>query len=82
MAATSGTQAIDRAAELLSLVVLSDEPQAHADLVARTGLPKSTASRLLQALERHRLLFRDNAGNYQAGPLFALVRNAPRPSTS
>jgi len=37
MAAANGTQAIDRAAELLSLVVLSDEPQAHADLVARTG---------------------------------------------
>jgi DNA-binding IclR family transcriptional regulator len=69
---TNGTQAIDRAAELLSLVVLSDEPPAHADLVARTGLAKSTASRLLQALERHRLLFRDEAGCYQAGPLFAL----------
>ncbi len=77
--ATNGTQAIDRAAELLSLVVLADEPQAHADLVARTGLPKSTASRLLQALERHRLLFRDNAGNYQAGPLFALYATRHQP---
>ncbi len=77
--ATNGTQAIDRAAELLSLVVLSDEPQAHGDLVARTGLPKSTASRLLQALERHRLLFRDEAGSYQAGPLFALYATRHEP---
>lgn len=77
--ATHGTQAIDRAAELLSLVVLADEPQAHADLVARTGLAKSTASRLLQALERHRLLFRDDEGSYQAGPLFALYATRHEP---
>ncbi|MGI8700123.1 MAG: IclR family transcriptional regulator [Nocardioidaceae bacterium] len=76
---TNGTQAIDRAAELLSLVVLADEPQGHADLVARTGLAKSTASRLLQALERHRLLFRDDAGTYQAGPLFALYATRHEP---
>lgn len=76
---TNGTQAIDRAAELLSLVVLSDEPQGHADLVARTGLAKSTASRLLQALERHRLLYRDDAGSYLAGPLFALYATRHEP---
>ena len=73
--AANGTQAIDRAAELLSLVVLSAQPQGHADLVARTGLAKSTVSRLLQALERHRLLFRDEDGFYRAGPLFALYAN-------
>lgn len=76
---TNGTQAIDRAAELLSLVVLSDQPQAHGDLVARTGLAKSTVSRLLQALERHRLLYRDEAGSYQAGPLFALYATSHEP---
>ncbi|MBA2522272.1 MAG: helix-turn-helix domain-containing protein, partial [Solirubrobacterales bacterium] len=76
---TNGTQAIDRAAQLLSLVVLADEPPGHADLVARTGLAKSTASRLLQALERHRLLFRDDAGSYQAGPLFALYATRHEP---
>lgn len=76
---TNGTQAIDRAAELLSLVVLSDTPKAHADLVARTGLAKSTASRLLQALERHKLLFRDETGSYQAGPLFALYATRHQP---
>jgi DNA-binding IclR family transcriptional regulator len=67
-----GTQAIDRAAELLSRVVLADEPPAFNDLVSDTGLAKSTASRLLQALERHRLVHRDDDGGYEAGSLFAL----------
>jgi DNA-binding IclR family transcriptional regulator len=71
MGRPQGTQAIDRAAELLSLVVLSDRPQPHSELVARTGLAKSTVSRLLAALEHHRLLSRDEDG-YRAGPLFAL----------
>jgi len=67
-----GTQAIDRAAELLSRVVLADEPPVFNDLVTDTGLAKSTASRLLQALERHRLVHRDDDGGYEAGSLFAL----------
>lgn len=69
---TTGTQAIDRAAELLSLVVAADEPQPQSTLVARTGLAKSTASRLLQALERHRLVSRRADGAYEPGALFAL----------
>jgi len=67
----TGTQSIDRAAELLSRVVLADAPPAFGDLVEDTGLAKSTASRLLQALERHRLVHRDDSGGYAAGPLFA-----------
>jgi DNA-binding IclR family transcriptional regulator len=69
---TGGTQAVDRAAALLSRVVLADEAPLFGDLVAETGLAKSTASRLLQALERHRLLHRDESGSYAPGPLFAL----------
>ena len=76
--ATSGTQAIDRAAELLSLVVLADEPRAFSDLVSDTGLAKSTASRLLQALERHRLVHKADDG-YEAGPLFALYASRHEP---
>ena len=68
----NGTQAVDRAAELLSLVVLAEEPPAFGDLVSGSGLPKSTASRLLQALERHRLVLRDHDGGYGAGPLFVM----------
>lgn len=67
----SGTQAVDRAAELLARVVLADEPPGFATLVTGTGLAKSTASRLLQALERHRLVARDVSGGYAPGPLFA-----------
>jgi DNA-binding IclR family transcriptional regulator len=78
--ATSGTQAIDRAAELLSLVVLADAPPAFGDLVSDTGLAKSTASRLLQALERHRLVHRVDEGGYEAGPLFALYASRNEPS--
>src|SRR6476619_7133419 len=69
---STGTQAIDRAAELLSRVVLADEKPAFGELVTDTGLAKSTASRLLQALERHRLVHRDEEGGYAAGALFAL----------
>ena len=77
--ATGGTQAIDRAAELLSLVVLADGPRPFGDLVSDTGLAKSTASRLLQALERHRLVHKADDG-YEAGPLFALYASRHEPN--
>ena len=67
---TSGTQAIDRAAELVALIVESETPRSFTSLTAETGLAKSTASRLLQALERHRLLQRDAQGAFRPGPLF------------
>lgn len=67
--APTGTQAIDRAAELLRLVVESAHPRTFTSLVAETGLAKSTASRLLQALERHHLLRRDQDGAFRAGPV-------------
>lgn len=76
---SNGTQAVDRAAELLSRVVLAEEPPGFADLVSGTGLPKSTASRLLQALERHRLVLRDDDGGYGAGPLFAMYASRHEP---
>ncbi|MBA2559801.1 MAG: IclR family transcriptional regulator [Propionibacteriales bacterium] len=76
---TTGTQSIDRAAELLSRVVLADEPPGFGDLVNETGLAKSTASRLLLALERHRLVHRDDSGGYAAGPLFALYASRREP---
>jgi DNA-binding IclR family transcriptional regulator len=66
----SGTQAVDRAAELLSMVVAATGAPQFSELVAGTGLPKSTASRLLQALERHHLLYRDDQGGYSPGALF------------
>jgi DNA-binding IclR family transcriptional regulator len=68
----SGTQAVDRAAALLALVVHADEPLAFTTLADEAGLARSTASRLLSALEKSQLLERDASGSFLAGPLFAL----------
>ncbi|MFT3873529.1 MAG: IclR family transcriptional regulator [Nocardioides sp.] len=71
MTAATGTQAVDRAALLVSTVVESDEPVAFAELAEESGLPKSTVSRLLTALERTQLVERTEGGEYVAGGLFA-----------
>lgn len=68
----SGTQAVDRAALLVSLVVTADEPVSFTALVEETGLARSTTSRLLAALERAYLVERDADGNYLPGNLFVL----------
>jgi DNA-binding IclR family transcriptional regulator len=69
---STGTQAIDRAALLVATVVRADEPLSFLELRDECGLPKSTTSRLLTALERTELLERNAAGSYVAGPLFWL----------
>ena len=69
---STGTQAVDRAALLIATVVRADEPLTFADLQEACGLPKSTTSRMLTALERTELLERNDAGSYVAGPLFWL----------
>ncbi len=68
----TGTQSIDRAAALLSLVVRADEPISFTELAETSRLAKSTTSRLLAALERHQLLEREDSGGFVSGPLFAL----------
>ena len=70
--APAGTQAVDRAAALVDLVVRADEPLSFTELSDETGLARSTTSRLLAALERTERIERDPAGGYVAGPLFAL----------
>jgi DNA-binding IclR family transcriptional regulator len=67
-----GSQAVDRAATLLALIVESGEPRTFTSLVDELGLAKSTTSRLLNALERNRLVRRDRAGLFRPGPLFAV----------
>jgi IclR family transcriptional regulator, acetate operon repressor len=75
--APQGTQAIDRAAQLLTLILDSDEPLGVGDLAQAADLPKSTASRLVSSLERHGLVRRNGArGKVQAGP--AILRFAHR----
>ncbi|UPK76049.1 IclR family transcriptional regulator [Nocardioidaceae bacterium SCSIO 66511] len=68
---SNGTQSIDRAAEVLSLVVRSEEPVTYTQVVEMTDLARSTVSRLLQALERNGLLERDKDGRFRGGALFA-----------
>lgn len=69
---TGGTQAVDRAASLIDLVVRAEDPITFTEISEETGLARSTTSRLLAALERTQLLERDATGAYIAGPLFAL----------
>src|SRR5271165_1137096 len=66
----NGTQAVDRAARLLSEVVHSADPMTFTGLSAATGLAKSTTSRLLLALERNGLVRRDDHGRFLPGEMF------------
>jgi DNA-binding IclR family transcriptional regulator len=68
----NGAQAVDRAAQLLTLVVQADEPISFTELYEDSGLARSTTSRLLAALETNHLLERDANGAYRSGALFAL----------
>ena len=73
----TGTQAIDRAAQLLVLVVERDEPSSVSELALAAGLPKSTVSRAVSALERQGLVQRSTArGAVRPGPV--LLRLARR----
>jgi IclR family transcriptional regulator, acetate operon repressor len=70
------TRAVDRANALLTLVVESG-PRTFTSLVDELGLAKSTTSRLLQALERSRMVQRDRSGAFRPGPLFTLYAARP-----
>jgi DNA-binding IclR family transcriptional regulator len=72
-----GTTAVDRGADLLLRVLESEEPVALTDLASAAGLPKSTASRLVSALERRGLIEQDGErGRLRPGP--AILRVAER----
>jgi IclR family transcriptional regulator, acetate operon repressor len=66
----NGTQAVDRAAQLLVHVVHCPEPVTFTELAAASGLAKSTTSRLLMALERSGLVQRDARGRFRPGEVF------------
>src|SRR4051794_13848783 len=66
----TGTQAIDRAAQLLVLVLTAERPSGLGELAQAAELPKSTASRLLEALERQGLVTQHGArGRFSVGPV-------------
>jgi IclR family acetate operon transcriptional repressor len=71
MATETGTQAIDRAAQLLVHVVEAARPVAVGELADSAGLPKSTTSRLVGALERQGLVQRigGERGRLRPGPV-------------
>ncbi len=75
-----GTQAIDRAADLLVHVVESRRPLGVGELAASSGLPKSTTSRLVGALERRGLVQR--AGDRRVAPGPVLLRFAHRDTSA
>ena len=71
-----GSQTIDRAAQLLTLVLEADEPRALSDLAGDAELPKSTASRLLSALERQGLVEQHGRrGSFEPGPVLRRYAN-------
>jgi len=72
----TGTQAIDRAAQLLVLVVENESSSSVGELAEAAGLPKSTVSRAVSALERQGLVQRSSArGSIRPGPvLLGLAR--------
>jgi DNA-binding IclR family transcriptional regulator len=79
-ATRTGTQAIDRAAELLVRVVESHEAPSVGELAEASGLPKSTTSRLVSALERQGLVQRDT-GRAALLPGPVLLRYAAKERT-
>jgi DNA-binding IclR family transcriptional regulator len=62
----SGVQAVDRALSILELFDERTSQLTTAEVAARLGVHRSTASRLLAALERHGLL-ESGAGGYRLG---------------
>jgi IclR family transcriptional regulator, acetate operon repressor len=76
MATETGTQAIERAAQLLVRVVESSEPPSIGELSEGSGLPKSTTSRLVSALERQGLVQRlGERGRLRPGPVLLRYRS-------
>ena len=74
---THGTQAIDRAADLLARVLTAGEPVTFTQLCEDAGYPKSTTSRILAALERQDLLRRDDGGGWVPGAVLEQYASGP-----
>ncbi len=70
MTSPTGTQAVDRAAQLLIEVARHRDPVTFTELITASGLAKSTTSRLLAALERNGLVRRDLTGRFSPGEVF------------
>lgn len=73
-----GSQSIDRAARILVRLVESEDAVTLSGVMEETRLPKTTAARLLRALERNGLAQRRRGGGFRPGPV--LVEYARRDS--
>jgi len=73
-----GAQSIDRAARILVRLIESDDVLTLSGVMEDNRLPKSTAARLLRALERNGLAQRQPGGGFRPGPV--LVDYARRDS--
>ncbi len=80
MQASTGTQAVDRAATLLVAILAADPAPTFTDLQRTTGLAKSTLSRLLTSLERHELVARHDDGVLRPGAVLTRFAHSGRPS--
>ena len=79
VAPPTGTQAIDRAAHILTLVLEGGDRLTVGSLADATNLPKSTTSRLVAALERHGLLRRNpENGALLPGPVIGAYARSAR----
>ena len=79
----AGSQAVDRAAQLLVRVVESARPLGVGELAETTELPKSTTSRLVAALERQGLLQRDgDRSPVRPGPVLLRFAQGTEPDVT
>jgi len=67
--ADTGVGVLDRSVAILDAI--DRGARTLAEVVAETGLTRTTAHRLLQALERHELLTRERGSGYRLGPHLA-----------
>src|ERR1700674_2494276 len=76
----TGVGVLDKAVAILDALEVG--PLALGGLVEVTGMPRATAHRLAQALERHGLLDRDGSGRFSLGARLgdlAMAANRGRP---
>ena len=65
----NGAQSVARAAQILVQLMESDEAITLSGVIEETRLPKTTAARLLRALERNGLAQRREGGGFRPGPV-------------
>ncbi|MEI6360893.1 MAG: IclR family transcriptional regulator [Actinomycetes bacterium] len=80
MQPSAGTQAVDRAAALLVEILSAQQQPTFTELQRRTGLAKSTLSRLLSSLERHELITRADDATLRPGPVLTRFAHSDRPT--